>query len=401
MPSSELIYAVDLGSFKFKIACGVLKEKGKVEVIELKEVDSSGILKGILQDPERAKNKLKEPLKQIEVSTGREIDEIMVNIGGSHLEMLFSKGESAVSKASQEVSKEDAERALSSAQNIALGENREILFFYPLGYRADGSELVSDPVGLTARKLEVETLIFTGFSPFVKNIYDLFESLEIEVKEIVPSVLASAEVVLSPEEKDLGVALIEFGARNTQVLVFEEGKPSLFFVIPAGSEHITDDLAVGLALKREVAELIKLEYGRFKSLKAKGKGEIEVGEAKKILFPLKEANRIILARVSQIFKEIYKRLKEENKLKKLPAGIVITGGGAKFKDIEKIANKELKLPVKIGVPQRKVLNLPLEPEYAVIAGLLKLGEESKVEWEEGKEAWWKRVKDWIKNFLPS
>jgi len=205
-------------------------------------------------------------------------------------------------------------------------------------------------VGMQGNRLETEVLVLAGFSPYKNNLTEAVLDADLQVSDTMPTPLASALSVLSPRQKELGVALLDIGAGTSELAVFEEGELTHLAVFPVGSANITNDIAIGLKTDVDVAEAIKIERGccLFKGKDKKEKIEAEDGET--LVFSQKMLARIIEARMSQIFGEVQKELKKISKQGDLPAGIVLTGGGSKIPHTVELAKKEFKLPCRLGKP---------------------------------------------------
>lgn len=400
MPKNHLIVGLDIGSNSIKILAAAKKKEGNnLEVVSLVKAPSLGVRKGIVIDAEKVSEIIKDLTERVKAETNQRIDSVYVNIGGSHLFSVSSQGTVAVSRADKKVSKEDLERVLEAAQTFSLPSNKEILEIFPKDFIIDGQNGIKEVVGLQGVRLETEILAIGGFSPFKKNLTQAVLDADLQVLDIVPSVLSSARAVLSPRQKELGVALLDIGGGTSNLAVFEEGNLIHLAVLPMGSANITNDIAVGLKTDVDTAEVIKVKVGSC-AFKGKNKKEkIEMEGEEPLIFSQKTLAKIITPRVSEIFGEVKNELKKISKNKTLPAGIVLTGGGAKIPRIAELAKKEFKLPCRIGKP----LNFPEledDPCLATVCGLVLRG----VDLEEddgfsGKSAFSFGLKNKIKNFF--
>jgi len=226
----------------------------------------------------------------------------------------------------------------------------------------------------------VQTLILGGFTPYIKNLTQAILRTDIEIEDLVLSPLASARAVLTPRQKELGVAVVDIGAGTTELAVFEEGELLHLAIIPVGSAHITNDIAIGLKTDVDVAERIKLEFGITLPQGTEKKEMIDLSESlgEPLTFPRKELADIIEARLSEIFDLINKELKNISRAQLLPAGIVLTGGGAKLPKIKELAKKELRLPTRIGSPEEFTSTIE-NPSFSVCAGLVLWGQDLETE----------------------
>lgn len=377
MASGKTITALDLGteSFKLLIARENPKEK-KIEILGEFERPSVGVRRGWIFNKEETTKGLREFIKETEKLTSQRIRSVFLNINGSQLSCLVSHGSVAVSRADGMISQEDVNRVIEVSRKAKIPQNREIIDYYPLEFIIDGEKGIKDPVGMKGIKLEVRNLLILAFTPHLNNLTEAVTGAGLEIEDIIPSPLASAEAVLNKQQKELGVVLLDIGAGTSGMAVFEEGDLIHLAVFPVGSSHITNDIAQGLRCGINLAEKIKKEYG-LKKKKEKRRGKIKVSDGEEsVQFSPKLLSKIIEARLSDIFELTNKELKKISRQGLLPAGVVITGGGAKLPKIVDLAKKYLKLPAKIGVP-RGFANLEEDPQLSGVVGLALKGMESE------------------------
>ncbi len=377
MPRPLVFAGLDLGSETLRLATAALKEKGRnrLELLHICQEPSNAIRRGVVEKIDKAALKIEGLVKEMEKKVGQKIQEVVVNISGSHLFLQPSKGVVAVSRADQQISQEDIDRVIAGAQALFLPPNREALTLYPLGYIVDGSSEVKNPLGMKGTRLEADVVAVCGFSPYIRNLTEAVNKAGLDIVEIVPSALACAEAVLNSQQKELGVAVLDIGAWTCDLAVFEEGELKHLAVLPVGAAHITNDLAIGLQTEIEIAELVKRELGKLVNSK-KSKPKIEVvlpfleGQEKNTrTFPKKAVVKIVQARAIQIFESVHKELKAIGRQKQLPSGVVITGGGAETAYIEELGRKVFKLPCK-AASCNKISGLPQDPALSTLAGLL-------------------------------
>jgi len=302
------------------------------------------------------------------------IDRATISIDGAHVSSMNSKGVIAVGRADQEIVVEDLHRAEEAAMAVHLPPNREILQVFPRSYTVDGQANIKDPVGMNGVRLEVETHIITGATPAIKNLHrSIYQAgINIEGQVLVP--LAAARAVLTKRQKELGVALVDIGGGTTGIAVFEEGDVLYSSILPVGSGHVTNDLAIGLRTSVDVAEKIKLKYVNAHPGKGSAgeKLRIEELDGDEAVVPRKELTRIAGARLDEIFQMVGEELKKVGKSGMLPAGLVLTGGGAKMPGIEDFAKQTLGLPVVIGQPEglTGIADRVSDPAFAAPVGLM-------------------------------
>lgn len=372
MPNSNYLVGIDIGTQSIKtLIVGKGKKEEDLEVVFQLQQESRGVRRGIVISPEEVSALLKEAVNRASQETGHKINSAYVNVDGSHLFGQSSKGLISVSRADQKISNEDVQRVLQAAQTFSLPPNKEIFDTIPRDFIVDGQSGIKDAVGLRGMRLEAEVLVLGGFAPYLENLKEAVLNSEIQISDRVPSPIAAARACLTQKQKELGAALVDIGAGTTGVAVFEEGDLVHFAVLPVGSAHITNDLAIGLKCDVEVAEKIKVEYGACLPGKSRKSEKIEITDGEYLVFSQKQLTDIINPRMVEVFNEINKELKKISREKKLPAGIVLAGGGVKLARIVDLAKKQLKLPVRIGNPQG-VSNLN-DPAWSTCCGLVLSG----------------------------
>lgn len=366
------ITGLDIGSSKTKILVVKREKNGKLGLISKIEENADGVRRGIVIDVERTFQLLKNLFPKISKETGRNIGSVYVNINGSHLFSLPSRGLISVSRADQKISEEDIQRVFQAAQAISLSSNQEIFDVLPKEFIIDGIKGIKEPLGLNGVRLEAEVLALGGFSPYLKNLSQAILKSDLEILDLIPSPIAAARAVLTQKQKELGVCLLDIGAGTTGMAVFEEGSLIHLAILPIGSANITNDIAIGLKTDIDIAERVKTEYG---SCLFKGKNirqKIDIGEEEPLVFSQKFLAKIIEARISEIFTEANKELKKISKEKLLPAGIVLTGGGAKLPKIKELAKNKFHLPAYLGKP-KGISKLEDDMSLATVAGLILMG----------------------------
>lgn len=371
--TEEIYIGLDIGSTKVCCIVG-LQEEGAatLSVIGVGTAPTNGMRKGVVVDVEETVSSITAAVDEAERISGVAIDRATISIDGAHVSSLNSKGVIAVGRADQEITPEDLHRAEEAAMAVHLPPNREILQVFPRSYTVDDQQNIKDPVGMNGVRLEVETHIITGASPAIKNLQrSIYQAgVNIEGQVLVP--LAAAKAVLSKKQMELGVAVIDIGGGTTGVAVYEEGDVLYSSVLPVGSGHITNDLAIGLRTSIDTAEKIKLKYVKAGKVSSSEKVRIEEMEGDEVVIARKELSRIVDARLDEIFYMVRQELKKVGKDVMLPAGVVLTGGGAKLPGIEEFAKQALKLPVVIGQPEglSGIVDRVSDPAYAAPVGLM-------------------------------
>ncbi len=350
----RFITGLDIGTSYIRAVTGQFNpQDNNFYIIGCGEVPSAGISKGIIVSIEDAVSSITSCLEQSERMIGSPIERVFVGISGAQIITQESKGVVTVSRANGEIREDDVDRAVQAAQAVATPPNYEILHVIPKGFVIDNQSGIKDPIGMTGIRLEVATQIILGLSSQIKNLTKAVYRTGVEIDDLVLSVLANAEGVLAKRQKELGVALVNIGESTTAVAIFEEGDLLNTFVIPLGSNHITADIAIGLRTSLDVAESIKLEYGQAVSENVNKKEEINLGdfsESESENVSLRYISEIIEARVEEIFDLVDKELIKLDRSGLLPAGIILTGGGAQLPGIVEVAKKRFRLPASVGLP---------------------------------------------------
>ncbi len=375
MANRSIIVGLDVGTTKVAVCVGQLQED-MLNIIGYGIAPNAGFRKGVVADLEETISAISAALEEAERTSGVPIHQAYVSINGTHIISTLSKGVIAVSRADGEISQADTERALEAARAVALPPNRELIHVIPRKYVIDSQEGVSDPVGMSGIRLEVETLVIGGASSAIKNLSKCAYQAGLEVKDMIFSPLATAKGLLSKKQKEHGVILIDIGAGTTTYIVYEEGEVSRTNVLPVGSSSITNDIAIGLRTNLELAEKIKIIHGIASPDKIRDSEKVDLSELddkENQRVPKKFIAEIIEARLNEIFTMIKDDLKGLDSEGRLPAGVVLTGGGSKLEGMVDYVKERLKLPVQIGNPLLEISGLVDkldDPSYATCIGLM-------------------------------
>jgi len=414
MARDYLISGLDIGSSNIRLVVAKkAKTSSKPEILSTAFLPSFGIRKGVITDIQEVTDVIKKVLEEGERTCGRPIEHAYVSVGGSHIATTRSCGVAAISRADGEISEEDIGRVIKQAEAISLPRNREVIHVIPREFIIDGERGIKDPLGMHGIRLEVETLIIHGSTPFLKNFYKCLEVLGLlDLNKMVLSPLSSSRAVLSKRQKELGVLMLDIGGGTTGMAVFEEGDLLHTAILPLGSSHITNDIAIGLRIPIDIAERIKTEFGsaisseisKMEKVEFAKMGLEEAGE-----FSRKEVSAMIEARLYEIFDLVNKELIKIGKAGLLPAGVVITGAGAKLPFLVDLAKKVLKLPAQIGFPRESefggLVDRIEDPSFSSAAGLVLWGKDD-LEGEEGAKislsgsGFGTKIKKIFKTFFP-
>jgi len=404
MAKQHIVTALDIGSGSIKLISVCKKEEDEgFEILAHHEEPSLGIRKGVVINVAQVSKAISSLVSKAEQDCGTRIDRVYANIGGGHISSVSSKGLVSVSRADRKISEEDVDRVLQAARiSYPFSSNNiDIIEVFPKEFIVDGEGGIKDAVGMEGIRLEAETLLLCGFKPYIKNSSQTILASKLQINELIPDPLASARSILTPREKELGVCILDIGAGTTSMAVYEEGSLIHAAVFSIGSGHITNDIAICLKTDIDTAEKIKLEYGVCKEegKKQGKKSEIRLEGEDSLVFSKKLLIDIIDARVSEILNLASKELKKISKQGMLPAGIVLTGGGAKLPGIRNLAKKELKLPCRIGKPT-EISGVQAEPNLATLCGLALEGFDAEKTFSPKRTKLVGRLKNIFRTFVP-
>lgn len=347
--SSQYAVGLDIGTTQVRCVVGHMDGASVAPtIIGVGSAVNAGMRKGVVVNMTQTAQAIDKALEAAERMSGHQINGATVSVNGSHIVGMTSKGVVAVGSQSHEISEEDLHRAEEAATVVQLPANREILQVTPRAYQLDGQENIKDPVGMTGVRLEVDAHVITALAPHVKNLQKACEVTQTAPHRIVPAGLAAARAVLSEQQMENGVVLIDMGGTTTNIAVFEEGDLQHIAVIPMGSVNITNDLAIVLKTDLDVAEEVKLKHAA--AGREGGAGDdltVEVN-GEKHTFEANEINDIVDARLEEIFELINSELKKIGRAAKLPGGAVLVGGGANLRGIADFAKVHLQLPARPG-----------------------------------------------------
>jgi len=357
MPREKIITGVDVGSEKVSTAIAALFEN-KVSIIGVSgAVPSKGIKRGSVVDIDAAVESISTSLERAERMAGVSVSSAFVTVNGSHVQTQNSHGVVAVNPQIGEITREDVLRVTEAAQAITLPSSRQVIHVIPRDFIVDSQEGIRDPVGMAGVRLEVETNIIHGSSTAMKNLVKCIDQVGVEVRELVYVGLASSRAVLTDTEKELGTVLIDIGGGTTSLIAFLEGSPVYSSVLGIGAKHITSDLAIGLRTRLDDAERIKLKLSTL-SNENKSRGhtikedifDVSEFDLDTDEVPIKFLNEIVNARTKEIFNMVALDINKSGLMGKLPAGAVVTGGGAHTFGVVGVAKNILRMPVRLGVP---------------------------------------------------
>lgn len=370
--TKRFVTGLDVGTENVRAVIASISRDGKLAVVGYNAGKTAGMRKGVPANLTGPAESIDRMLGEAERMGGYEVRDAYVSINGSQILSTRTEGMIAIGTAEHEVNGTDLDRVESVAVTGRIPNNRDVLSVVPLEYALDGQAGIKDPIGMAGARLEMRANVVSALTPNCENLKKATLTADVRAERLIPAVVAAAKAVLSERQKENGVAVVDLGAATTSVAVYEEGDLQYVGVVPAGSNNITNDLAIVLAIDPEMAEEIKTRFvtGNFGSEKSdlirigkEGKGER--------VFERKEVEEVVKARLAEIFGEIRKKLKTAKYDQRLPEGIILTGGGARLRDIDVFAKKALEASVKIGVPTGLggVSEAIETPEYATAVGL--------------------------------
>ena len=347
------LVGLDVGTSKIAAIVGEMMDDGTVEIIGLGEAESRGIRRGAVVNLESAVESIKKAIDDAELMAGVEIDSVHLTISGPHIKGFNSRGVIAVAGKNREITRDDVRRAIEAARAVALPTGREILHVLPQDFVIDEQDGVGAPVGMTGARLEVNVHIVTGAVSATQNLVACVNRAGISVADTVVSQLAASESVLTADEKDLGVALLDVGGGTTDLAIFERGSLWHTAVLGIGGDHFTNDIAVGLRTPIPDAEKIKRRSGCSLSSLIDEDETIEVasvGGRRPRVMARRILSEILQPRAEEIFHQAWDEIRRAGYERSLNSGIVITGGGAILEGMPEIAEQIFDLPIRRGSP---------------------------------------------------
>lgn len=381
MARKERIVGVDLGTTKIAAIIAEVDDDD-LKIIGVGSTPSSGLKRGVIVNLEKAIESIEKAVDEASRMAGVKVDACYAGISGSHIESINAHAMIATARTGGVVTKRDIERVIEQAKAIALPLDREIIHAIPIEYVVDNEKGIKDPVGMSGVKLEAEVHIVTAAITSAQNIYTALERAGLRVKDLVLQPLASSYSVLQPDEIDLGVCLLDIGGGTTDLAIFYDGAIRYSEVVPLGGEYITNDIAIGIRTPYKQAEDIKRKNASISLSAEEGKEEIKVPgiggrEDRNITRELLAS--IVTPRVEEILMITNKAIKRSGFFDILAAGVVITGGTARLRGLDALAEDVFHLPVKIGIPKKigGLTDIVQDPIYATGVGLILYGFEKK------------------------
>jgi cell division protein FtsA len=375
LETSEIVVGLDIGTTKVAAVVGEVDADG-ITVLGVGTVPCRGLRKGVVSNIDWTVRSIREAIDAAQTMAGVEIRTVYAGVAGSHIRSQGSDGVAAI--AGDEVMRVDLDRVLEGARAIPVDADRQILHVLPREYIVDNQDGIRDPIGMSGVRLQARVNLVTAATSCVQNVIRCVERCNLNVADVVLEPLASAEAVLSEDEKEIGVAVIDIGGGTTDLLIYVEGGIAHTSVIPVGGNNVTNDVAAGLRTPMGEAERLKRNFGCALGRMVADEEEVEVPGVGG--HPPRRAARRVLSdiiepRVEEIFALVRKRIEDTGMLEQLSAGAVLTGGAVLLEGMSEFAEEILGMPVRLGYPVgiKGITQLVQGPQFATGVGLVKFG----------------------------
>jgi cell division protein FtsA len=366
---------IDIGTSTVRCVMGVVDaaNPNKLSIVGHGSAVNMGMRKGAVVHVEDVADAIAQAITEAERLSGMRIQGATVNINGTHVSGLNSKGVIAISAADREIAPEDRLRVEEAATIVQLPSNREIIQVFAQNYRLDGQENIKDPVGMHGVRLEVDTHIVTAATPNLRNLDMALDKAQVAAHNHTLSGLAAAEAVLQRQQKEAGTVLLDIGAGTTNLVVLEDGEVQHVAVLPIGGQHITNDLAIGLRTDLDIAEAVKLQHAGLMQSATKRDIRLKM-RGQEHIFKAEDIAMITEARVEELFEYVDKELGRIHRAHKLPGGVVLVGGTAKLPGIADFAKQQLQLAARVGKlqPLSGLVDTVADPTFCTAVGLMLL-----------------------------
>lgn len=375
----KYIVGLDVGTSKICVVVGEIKPEGDLDVIGIGSADSSGLRKGVVVSLDKTVEGIRRAVEEAELMAGIEISRVFIGISGNHIRGFNSRGVIGISTKQNEIFGEDIERVIEAAHPAGMPADSEIIHVLPQEFKVDDHEGIMDPRGMSGRRLEVNAHIVTGSTTAIQNMITCVHRTGLNLAGKVLVQKANAEAVLTEDEKEMGVALVDIGAGTTNIAIFERGSLWHTAVIPVGGYNFTNDIAIGLRMPIPDAEKIKKKYGCVLSSYIDDEAVIEisgVGTPKTRMIPQGTLVEILQPRAEELFGLVHEEIRKAGYESVINSGLVVTGGGALLTGMAEIAELEFNLPARLGKPTGigGLVDVVSSPIYSTAIGLIKFGQ---------------------------
>ncbi len=352
MRRRSTVAAIDVGSTKVSVIVGALGDQGETRILGVGVAPAAGLSRGVIDNIQSAREAIGLAVEKAEQACGMRILSAVVGISGGHISSQNNRGIIAIPDRSRSISEDDRSRVLESAGQVAIPTNRQVIHVVPRGYWIEGTEQVTDPVGMFGGRLDAEVHIVSGAVSAVQNLTKCVEGAGVQVDDIVLECIASATSVLEVQERQQGVALVDIGGSTTSIAVYDEGSLAHTACLPIAGSQLTNDLARVLRCPWEAAEQLKCTVGAaFADPAIHESVEIHAfGTQSKKLVELRHVCEILQARSEEILEMVAVELKRVGYYDKLAAGLVLTGGTSQLRGLAEVAEARLGIPARVGRP---------------------------------------------------
>lgn len=348
--SSSYAVGLDIGTTKVRaVVAHIDSSTGVPTIVGIGQAATTGMRKGVVVNLQGPGHAIDEALGEAERMSGYQVHGATISVNGAHILTTHADGMVAVSGADHEITPEDLDRLRDVATTGKVPANRDILDVIPHAYKLDGQDGIKDPLGMTGTRLEIDAHVVSALTPYLVNVEKAAESAQVTPHNVVPTAMAAARAVLSEQQLENGVAVIDFGGSTTSIAVYEEGDLQYVGVVPIGGNNITNDLAIGLKTDPEIAEEVKVKHACALS-HSDNDGVSVKHEGETYSFKTEEINEIVEARLEEIYEGIQFHLKKAGRAGRLPGGVVLVGGGSKLKHMADYAKEALGLAARLGQP---------------------------------------------------
>jgi cell division protein FtsA len=351
---------------------------GAPTIVGVGSAPNSGMRKGTVVTLSGPAQAIDDALGEAERMSGYQVDAATISINGTHIVSTHTDGMIAVGAADHEITRDDLIRIEEVATLGKVPANREILDVVPHSYRLDGQDNIKDPLGMTGTRLEIDAHVVSALTPHLVNVQKAADTAKVQPKSIVVAGVAAAKAVLSEQQLENGVALVDIGGTTTNIAIYEEGDLQYAAVLPLGGINITNDLAIGLKTDPEIAEIVKVQHATAINRHENSGVSLKHG-GQMYTFDTRDIDEIVEARLEEIFDAVQHELKRAGRAGKLPSGVVLTGGTAQLKDIVSYAKESLGLAARIGKTSGYggVADNIEKPQFATAVGLMLIDSEGQ------------------------
>ncbi len=400
----HLIVGLDIGTSKVVAIVGEITPADEIEIIGIGSSRSRGLKKGVVVNIESTVQSIQRAVEEAELMAGCEIHSVYAGIAGSHIRSLNSHGIVAIRD--NEVAPGDVDRVIDAARAVAIPADQKILHILPQEFVIDNQEGIKEPIGMSGVRLEAKVHIVTGAVSAAQNIIKCVRRCGLDVDDIILEQLASSYAVLTEDEKDLGVCLVDIGGGTTDIAIFTDGAIHHTAVIPIAGDQVTNDIAVALRTPTQHAEDLKVQYACALTQLANAEESIEVpsvGERPARRLARQTLAEVVQPRYDELFSLVQAELRRSGYEDLIAAGIALTGGSAKMEGCIELAEEIFHMPVRVGMPQHVsgLADVVRNPIYATGVGLLLFGQRQRRDdvtgrrFDGGMQGVWERMKSWF------